>query len=131
MRFVGCDSTAGCATPNLSLIGLTGSDAELEIIPGGTESSWQIEYRKDDDSTWTFFDVVSSNTPIVTGLDLSSDYLVRTRAVCDGGGVSPWSSVFVSTECGAIEHFPFTEDFSDILLTDWMCQMTVSGQTMV
>lgn len=111
IRFVSCDSTASCPTPNLS-VSASGSDAYLDIVPGGTESSWEIEYRKYEDAVWTSYGTVTTATPVVTGLEFSKDYLVRVRAVCSPSGHSAWRTALFSTECGTIEHLPFTEDFN-------------------
>lgn len=110
IRFVGCDSTASCPTPNL-FVSVSGSDVNLDIIPGGTEPTWEIEYRKYEDTIWTSYGTVTTPNPSLTGLDFAHDYIVRVRAVCSFAGHSAWCTKLFSTECGTIEHLPFTENF--------------------
>ena len=59
----------------------------------GTNSLWEMAVRRDSD-TWDNAVTTqhTANFATLTGLDTAEWYVVRVRAICDSGRVSPWSN---------------------------------------
>ena len=58
----------------------------------GNNSLWEMAVRRDGD-TWDNAVTTqhTANFATLTGLDTAEWYVVRVRAICDSGRVSPWS----------------------------------------
>ena len=86
-------STASCNTPtNLAAGTITNTSATITWTAGGTETSWEVDYKLAPATTWT---TVTSNTPsyVLAALSTCSDYNVRVRAVCGVGIYSSYTTV--------------------------------------
>jgi hypothetical protein len=71
-----------CPAPtNLQVSLITGSSATATWIPGGSETSWQVDYKLSSASNWTTA-TTSSPTFTMTGLQGNSSYMVRVKAMC-------------------------------------------------
>ncbi|MCQ2283991.1 MAG: fibronectin type III domain-containing protein [Bacteroidales bacterium] len=118
-RLSKCSSSSSCATPNLSLVSVNGSDADLVIAPGGNETSWEYQYRKTTDSVWSSAINTPSTALTINSLALNSDYVVRVRSICPWGGNSEWDMVYFSTECETIDSLPYVEYFDDYYVDEF------------
>ena len=89
--------------------GLTASEydhqsATLVWTPSGSEENWLVNYKKEDESSWS---QVMCNAPggTLTGLDYATIYQVRVCAVCDDSHSSDWSDTYEF----ATKHLPCEE----------------------
>ena len=64
---------------------ITATQAVIDWTEGGTETDWELDYKKDTDTTWTTVEVTTSSTKTVTGLTAGTKYNCRVRAT-DGDG---------------------------------------------
>ncbi|MCR4965010.1 MAG: fibronectin type III domain-containing protein [Bacteroidales bacterium] len=114
IRFGYCDQST-CIRPNTLVVSNVGeTDADLTWVAAGSESSWEVEYKSDDDTVWTSAGTVSSTSYSFSGLNSNTPYSVRVRAICSSTDMSIWSEVVsFRTECGPISVLPYTEDFED------------------
>lgn len=92
---------SNCPTPE----GLTTSNATTTSIAVSWNASnnaigYSVEYKRLVDTDWTIATNSTTNTDfVVTGLEPSTDYRVRVRAICETGSVfSDPTSVNASTE---------------------------------
>jgi len=79
-------STVSCNIPtNLTVptTTITTSQAVVNWTAGGTETSWSVEYKTKNETTWTKTDNVN-NTPTITltGLNANTEYCVHVKAIC-------------------------------------------------
>ena len=88
----------------------TGSSALLNW--GGQATEWVIAYKVSGEEEFTEISV-SEKPYLLTGLEPSTSYIVKVKAVCGGiDGESEWSVVsFTTTDCGSITSLPYFEDF--------------------
>ena len=73
-----CDNNATCVAPNVYVANITSNTADVHWAPGYIESAWDIEYKAQNDTTWTT--VTASSSPVqLTGLNPNTFYAVRLR----------------------------------------------------
>ena len=86
-------TTVSCNTPtNLAAGTITNTGATITWTAGGTETSWEVEYKLATATTWTPA-TINTNTIALTGLATCSNYNVRVRAVCGVGIFSSYTTV--------------------------------------
>lgn len=94
---------------NITFGNVMENSAEISWTAQNGETSWEIEY---DGNT----EVVTSNPYTITGLQASTEYAVRVRAICSATDTSNWSPMSsFHTLCGdiTITHAdPYFEDFA-------------------
>ncbi len=74
-----------CVTPtNLQVINITDQSATATWTAGGTETSWQVDYKLVSATNWTT-GTATTTSFTMTGLQSNSDYHVRVKAICTGG----------------------------------------------
>lgn len=95
---------SNCPTPE----GLTTSNSTTTTITASWNSSggaigYSVEYKRLVDTDWTIATNSTTNTDfVITGLEPSTDYRVRVRAICETGSVfSDPTVVNASTEASA------------------------------
>ncbi|MBR5082163.1 MAG: fibronectin type III domain-containing protein [Bacteroidales bacterium] len=77
------------------------NDATLSWTPRGTETAWNVQYKKASDSEWSDPIPVEETTYTLTGLRRSTEYEVRVQANCDNDDQSDWTNpINFTTECG-------------------------------
>ncbi|MCR4738377.1 MAG: fibronectin type III domain-containing protein [Bacteroidales bacterium] len=104
-----CDSTVTCYKPNAYISDRDHESIEVTWAPGGSESSWELEYKADNDVNWT--QVPGATSPqIITGLTSNTLYDIRLRSDCGGGDYSVWRELTAETECAAIT-VPYMQNF--------------------
>ncbi len=112
IRFVSsnCTSLETCLAPNVNIVSLENDAIGLEWTPGYLETSWQIAYLADGDSTWTIDESSTSLTDhIIYNLQPNTQYSIRVTAQCDTDSASAVLSA--KTPCSGINTFPFIESF--------------------
>jgi len=109
--FIPCDNTVTCIAPNVYVSDVLDNSVTLAWAPGNTETSWELEYQADGETTWTSEGTVTSPYT-VANLTADTKYHFRVRAVCGGGEYSGWASVTRRTACTSID-LPYTENFED------------------
>ncbi len=110
-RFLSPCVTTSCPHPNLVVSGYTAFDANLLWAPGGSETSWELEYKAVNDTDWISLGTLTTTTYFLTGLNSNTEYNVRLRAVCSGSEQSTWEMETFRTECSSIVTLPYTETF--------------------
>ena len=102
-----------CLKPtDLAATAITTTSAELGWTKGGSESAWNIYYKKSTDSAFVEVDNVTQNHYTLSGLDASSKYQFYVVAKCSATESSAPSRVaHFTTECGSITNLPWNENF--------------------
>ncbi len=112
---VSIDEAPTCLDPtSLNATSITSNSAELSWMPGGTESSWDVEVvSAGSQPTGVPTDPGVTSPYVKTGLSSASSYDFYVRADCGTvDGFSGWAGPYTfDTACGAITA-PFTETFA-------------------
>lgn len=74
-----CDAPAVLQIPSSSI---TSSSASVSWTPGGNETLWQVELKKNADANYTILGTSSSTSYSLTGLDPLTLYDVRVKSLC-------------------------------------------------
>lgn len=95
---ISMETVPSCDTPtNLQVTNITNQAATATWTPGGSETSWQVEYKLVSSANWT-----SATTNVaeytMTGLQSNSDYHVRVQAICTDGESDFTTPVSFTTE---------------------------------
>ena len=120
------DLAPSCYTPKDLEVTETDIDhATLTWTPNGTETTWNIQYKKVSDSEWSEPITVSETTYTLNGLKRGTVYEACVQASCSTDDQSHWTApVSFTTECGIwpidAENGLF-EDFDDESLQLPMC----------
>lgn len=101
-----------CPRPTaVTVDSITETTAEISWTNGGSESAWMIDYNGTEIEA-------DSNPFTLTGLNHSTTYTIKVKAVCSEEDSSSWSNTTTfATVCATIvvsEANPFTEDFNSI-----------------
>lgn len=86
--------TLNCACPTqLTASNITTSGAELSWTNGGTETSWNIRFKKATSSIYSSASAISQKPFILSGLQINSAYVWNIQANCSAtpGDTSCWS----------------------------------------
>ncbi|MBO7492281.1 MAG: fibronectin type III domain-containing protein [Bacteroidales bacterium] len=98
-----------CPKPSaLTVSDIGTATATVSWTPGGSESSWILEYKPSNSSNWTS---VTTSTPsyVLTGLSATTAYDVRVQADCGGGDLSDWrETTFNTSMCEATMQCSYT-----------------------
>ena len=104
-----CISVASCADPLARVDSVGSTTASLSWIPGYQETSWDIDYRAESDTTWTSVAIGTTATNYaLTGLTPNTQYVFRVAAVCSDTTI--YDQVHFRTNCGDMA-VPFVEHF--------------------
>ena len=106
-----CDPSITCIAPNAHVSDVTESSITVDWAPGNNESSWEVEYNSETDSTWVSQGTITTPSYTLNNLQPSTLYNIRLRSVCGGGEYSNWTTVSQRTECALIATLPYTENF--------------------
>jgi hypothetical protein len=91
-----------CVEPTaLSAVSISNTSADLTWTPGGSETSWDIQWGLQN-FTLGSGTIVSgvSNPHTLINLTENTSYKYYVRAVCDGNVLSPWAGPFIfKTQC--------------------------------
>ena len=109
----GCDTTTTCVAPHMAVSGISTNSVTISWVAGYQETAWEIEYKLHSDTGWTAFGPATSSPETITNLTPNTTYDIRMRSDC-GGEYSYWTSITVTTDCGALtvtDAVPWYEDF--------------------
>ena len=106
-------STYTCKVPdNLTATGVTTNSANLSWTPKGSETTWNLYYKKRLDATYIEISGLNSTSYTLTGLESGTIYEFYVTAVCSATESSDPSSVCMfGTECGGAVALPYSYDF--------------------
>ncbi len=105
-----CLNPTTCGTPMIICTNSDQTSLDLRWYPGGSETTWTIDYRMTESDTWmTFLPNTTQTNATLTGLNSGLLYEVRISHICDGDTISA-SGIF-STACGATA-LPYVESFN-------------------
>ena len=105
---VSCASNTCPVPTGLTVSNIGNSSANLSWTPGGTESSWNVEYKAATATSWT---TTTTTTPSysLTGLTALTAYNVRIQADCGNNDVSAYVSTnFTTSNCDASQTCSYT-----------------------
>ena len=113
-----------CLVPDeLEASGITENEATLSWAPHGSESAWNIQYKKSTDSEWSNPIAVYETTYTLAGLQRATEYEVRVQANCATDDQSDWSNpLSFETECGILPidaENAFSENFDNVDASDF------------
>ena len=105
---VACLSNTCPAPTGLTVSNIGQNSADVSWTPGGSESSWIVEYKTATATSWTTATVSTPSYQIV-GLTSLTAYQVRVKADCGGGDESSYKSTsFTTPNCNASDACSYT-----------------------
>lgn len=97
------DGIEGCLPPtNLAVSNVSSSSALVTWTAGGSESSWQVDYKLLSSVNWTTA-TAHTTSFTMTGLQSDSQYQIRVKAICTSGE-SLFTELVFYTTVGITEH---------------------------
>ena len=108
-----CDAVAPtCNAPtNLNVSNITENSATVSWTAGGSETSWDVEYKLHSASQWQQSTVAQTSFNI-TGLTANSNYDVRVKALCDANLESEFVSTTFTTPGVGIDNITLLNSIS-------------------
>ncbi len=108
-----CWSQTCIAPTNLSSV-QSGNNRIISWTPRGSETQWLLQYSLSTDTSFVNSTSVNlvSNQDTIRGLNPSTSYNVRVKAICSATDSSLWSSTYsFTTGCITISSLPWYESF--------------------
>jgi len=100
---INSDGIEGCLPPtNLAISNVSSSSALVTWTAGGSESSWQVDYKLVSSPNWTTA-TAHTTSFTMTGLQSDSQYQIRVKAICTSGE-SLFTELVFYTTVGIAEH---------------------------
>lgn len=97
------DGIEGCLPPtHLAVSNISANSALATWTAGGSESSWQIDYKLVSSPNWTTA-TAHTTSFTMTGLQSNSQYQIRVKAIC-ASGESLFTELVFYTTVGVAEH---------------------------
>jgi len=120
-----------CPSPPLQFLSAfitNPNTANLSWIPGGTETSWNIQYGNSGFTIGTGNTVSTSSNPYsLTGLNSSTLYDYYIQGVCSINELSQWSGPYTfTTSCSSVLA-PYVQNFSSGALPICWSQSALNG----
>lgn len=104
--------TPSCLKPtNIVTTDINATNTTIAWTPGENETQWTIQYKPSIDTSWSSavnVNNITTNSYTLTGLQNSTAYDIRIKAICSLNDESEWTNTFVFT---AILTLPWTESF--------------------
>ncbi|HPZ03940.1 MAG TPA: fibronectin type III domain-containing protein [Bacteroidales bacterium] len=113
VKFVTPCQEATCYPPNVIVDNIGSTDADFQIIPYASETSWEVEYKPSEETDWIPFGTVNTTTNNIPNLNPYTQYDLRVRSVCGTTDMSIWKSVTFITNTTYPATIPYTCDFED------------------
>ena len=79
----------------ITFTGITDEEATAHISHP-TATSFEVQYREANETTWRSLTLTNTDSVLLTGLDQVSTYVVRARAICSAGDTSRFGNVQAS-----------------------------------
>ena len=110
-----------CPKPaNLSASNIGMTSADLSWTSTGTETSWLVEYKEVNSTSWIPVPVSGTASTTLTGLTAGTNYEVRVQALCDGGDSSLYvTTSFATPLCGLADQCAYIFNLSDSYGDGW------------
>lgn len=123
--------TQSCNVPtNLHTTAVTTNTASLAWTAGGTETSWELDYKLTSASTWTTVTVNTTPSHVLNTLLPATAYNVRVRAICGTGLFSTYTSVVSFTTATPPCNMPTNLQVPSAGITDQTAVVTwIAGGT--
>ncbi|HNY63700.1 MAG TPA: C25 family cysteine peptidase, partial [Bacteroidales bacterium] len=116
-----------CLSPiNLAISNISSTGATATWTAGGSETSWQIEYKTAAATSWTT-QVANTATYTITGLQPSTTYQVRVKSLCGTNVESPYTTVVTFTTAAPPCVTPTNLTISNISSTGATATWTAGG----
>ena len=116
-----------CVVPtNLAISNVSSTGATATWIAGGSETSWQIEYKAASSGTWTT-QTVNNPTYNITGLQPTTAYQVRVKSLCGSGSESAYTTVVSFTTSATPCVVPTNLAISNVSSTGATATWTAGG----
>ena len=71
-----------CVAPSVAVSAIDTASATLTWLPGGSESSWTVQYRQAGTTAWTTAGTATAMPYVVTGLASGTEYQFRMGSNC-------------------------------------------------
>ncbi|MCQ2284384.1 MAG: fibronectin type III domain-containing protein [Bacteroidales bacterium] len=112
IKFSICDqvSEITCLAPVITNAESGEEDITITWIPGMNETSWELEYKAANDTTWTPEGTITSSPYVISNLTSNTSYDIRIKSNCGSGEYSDWATVSSRTVCSFVT-VPYTENF--------------------
>ncbi len=92
-NFTTAENVPTCDAPTaLAVSAISDAGATLNWTAGGTETAWNIRYKKVADATYTNVSNTTTKPYILTALQSSTAYVWNVQAVCSSTLTSAWSA---------------------------------------
>ena len=109
-----------CPKPtNLQVNNITGTEATLSWVAGGTETSWDLIYGNqgfNPNNSGTLIEGISTTNYTLTGLNPTTTYDVYVLAQCDASDSSAWLGPITFTTTQIPATLPYIWDFENDFL---------------
>jgi len=118
---------ASCQMPDaLAVVDVYDVDATLSW-EGFNMTQWEVQYSKEGESNYTSL-IVDEPVVALTGLQISTEYNVKVRSICDGS-YSDFAELNFATECTIVRDFPYVENFDGEIFPPvcWQQERTAAG----
>ncbi|MDD3644726.1 MAG: fibronectin type III domain-containing protein [Bacteroidales bacterium] len=116
-----------CVVPtNLAISNVSSTGATATWIAGGSETSWQIEYKTATATTW-IIQTVTTPTYTMIGLQPSTDYQVKVKSLCGGGVESDYTTAVSFTTAAPLCVVPTNLAISNVSSTGATATWTAGG----
>jgi hypothetical protein len=87
------DDPQTCNVPtNLTATATAYNAADVNWTAGGTETSWNLQYKAASATEWGNSIVANATTYHISGLNAETEYQVRVQAVCSATSSSEWTA---------------------------------------
>ena len=87
-----------CNVPtNLNATATAYNAADVTWTAGGTETSWNLQYKAAAAANWGSSIVVNTTSYHITGLTAETAYQIRVQAVCSNSETSDWATASFNT----------------------------------
>ena len=104
---VSCISNTCPKPTGLTVSNIEENSADLSWTPGGSETSWIVEYKESTAANWTVMTSASTSYQL-TGLSSLTSYDVRVKADCGDETSQYATATFTTLGCSASNTCPYT-----------------------
>ncbi len=117
--------SSGCKSPyQLTATDITSNSAILNWTARGSETSWNLYYKKSTENSYTTISNIHTKPYTLTGLEDNENYIFYVTAVCGSDNSIPSPSKSFRTLCGDAT-LPYFNEFEDTYPV--ACWIPVSG----
>lgn len=120
VKFFKCLQSAPISCPEPMVYVSNADDQSITVnwVSNGTESSWELQYQREGENTWTSAGAVGNPPYVISNVTAGNNYNIRLCAVCSPTDSSDWSYTTAYTPCQSIT-IPYTENFDNTSYTNY------------